>query len=160
MDDEDPTQFQNNDIRDKHQKSFHNLNNNYQVISEKTLNTLVSPKSNEGIKTLNTKNDLIYSNEEFNNFNTDEILQKNEMDESFAKKYLNSLSPEKCQPNLLSSNDGYEEKENNIEALNSPKSEINASKASSLKQDIDNLDSEIRHLQGKLKYMIENKKKE
>lgn len=88
------------------------------------------------------------------------MLKNNEIDETFANKYLNNHSPDIYQPNLLSSNDGFEEKDNIIEILSSPRSDINVSKASLLKHDIDNLDSEIRHLQGKLKYMIENKKKD
>jgi len=136
--------------------------NNYQVTSDRSLNTLISPRSNvEQPSTFHgkeKKNDLIYSNDEYNNVNTEEMLQKNQIDESFAQKYLNSPSLN-YQSNVFKPKEVQEEIDKNM-ILNSPGSEINLSKASSLKHEIDNLDNEIRHLQGKLKYMIQNKKKE
>lgn len=152
---------QNSNLPGNNQKHIQHYNN-YQITSERSLNTFISPRSNNEQSSTNygkeKKNDLIYSNEEYNNVNTEEMLQKNQIDESFAKKYLNSPSAN-YQSNVFKSNEIAAGLETNM-VLNSPTSDINVSKASSLKHEIDNLDNEIRHLQGKLKYMIQNKKKE
>lgn len=159
---EDRASMDTNTVQ-KHGSNIQHFNN-YQITSERSVNTLglLSPQSSNQPFSQHKNHyelkELVYSNEEYQNVNTEEMLEKNQIDESFAQKYLSPMNQKKNMT-ILTSKEVNLENERNA-ALMSPTSDINVSKASSLKQEIDNLDNEIRHLQGKLKYMIENKKKE
>ena len=78
----------------------------------------------------------------------------NNSNRSFKKSYKDVISSN-SDINVFSSNE--EVNVNKKQFFNSP-SEVNMSKTSSLKHDIDYLDNEINQLQGKLRSMIDIKK--